>query len=237
MRELNRDWLTEGLMDFEFKKYVLLAYLKDIRSKFNCIELYPFFSELLFHFRNLKRISENQELLMDQFPKLLTSAEFKKLKLNYRLIVEDDEVMKIMKDIIAFALPRMTEMLGQGKEIHDFVSEQITFETVGISPVYDQEGYLLVNFDGRNEVMVYRYSVTIFENAADQYRGVSATLIREERKSFFRSFENIKLNLVREFKDLPNPNTFLALSKTELPLESTLLPVAKQYVMRNVSVA
>jgi hypothetical protein len=236
MEQLSRDWLTEGLIDYEYKKYVLLAYLKDIQARFKQVELYPFFTELLFHYRNLKRISENKELLVDQFPKLLTSTEFNKLKLNYRLIVEDDEVMKIMQEIIAFALPRMTYMLEEGKELHEFVSENIEIETIGISPVYDQEGYLMINFDAQPNVKIYRYQVTIFQNADDKYRGVSTTFVGDEHRSFSRTFEKIKIDLTRKYQELPNPNTFLIVSKLHFPVEATLLPVAKQLVMKNVSV-
>ena len=237
MGTLSRDWLTEGLMDYEYKKYVLLAYLKDIRNRFNQIELYPFFSELLFHYRNLRRISENKELLLDQFPKQLTSADFQKLKLNYRMIVEDDEVMKIMHEIISFALPKMTHMLEEGKELLQFVSEQIDFETVGISPVYDQEGYLFINFDAKRDVTIYRYQVTLFESAEDKYRGVSTTLVGQDCQHTGRTYETIKIELARKFQELPNPKTFLVVSRMHFPVEATLLPLAKQLVMRNVSVA
>ncbi|MFZ9046130.1 MAG: hypothetical protein ACO2ZZ_09690 [Cyclobacteriaceae bacterium] len=44
--------------------------------------------------------------MLDQFPKQLTGADFETLKLNYRLINEDDEEMKIMQEIIAFAYPK-----------------------------------------------------------------------------------------------------------------------------------
>ena len=62
MERLKHDWLTEGLMDFEYKKYILLAYLKDIREKFNKSQLYPFLSELIFHYNNLQKIKKIEEV-------------------------------------------------------------------------------------------------------------------------------------------------------------------------------
>ena len=38
---LNSTWLTDGLIDLEYKKYVLLAYLKNARDSFDRVELYP----------------------------------------------------------------------------------------------------------------------------------------------------------------------------------------------------
>jgi hypothetical protein len=42
MEKLKENWLTEGLIDFEYKKYVLLAYLKSVKESFSRVELYPF---------------------------------------------------------------------------------------------------------------------------------------------------------------------------------------------------
>lgn len=33
MDNLQKDWLTQGLIDFEYKKYVLLAYLNKARVR------------------------------------------------------------------------------------------------------------------------------------------------------------------------------------------------------------
>ena len=60
MDSLKHDWLTEGLIDYEYKKYVLLAYLKDVSRRFNQSELYPFMSDLVFHYRNLIKVRESK---------------------------------------------------------------------------------------------------------------------------------------------------------------------------------
>ena len=54
MENLKDNWLTEGLIDFEYKKYQLLGYLQKVKDSFNRVELYPFLSDLVFHYRNLK---------------------------------------------------------------------------------------------------------------------------------------------------------------------------------------
>lgn len=33
MKTLNHNWLTEGLIDFEYKKYILLSYLQEVNTK------------------------------------------------------------------------------------------------------------------------------------------------------------------------------------------------------------
>jgi hypothetical protein len=41
MESLKDNWLTDGLIDFEYKQYMLLAYFKSVKESFNRVELYP----------------------------------------------------------------------------------------------------------------------------------------------------------------------------------------------------
>ena len=65
MEQLKVDWLTDGLIDFEYKKYVLLAYLKNVRANFDDKKLYPFMSDMVFHYQNLMTIKSNKSLLYE----------------------------------------------------------------------------------------------------------------------------------------------------------------------------
>src|SRR5690349_6182067 len=107
MDRLSKDWLTQGLIDFEYKKYMLMAYLHTVKNSFERTELYPFMADLVFHYRNLLGIKENKTLIQESFPKEISLEEFKKLELSYRKMVEDDAVMNELESIIDFALPQI----------------------------------------------------------------------------------------------------------------------------------
>jgi hypothetical protein len=235
MEKLKHDWLTEGLIDFEYKKYVLLAYLKDVKKRFNQSELYPFMSDLIFHYRNLLKVKENKELIYENFPKTLTRVDFEKLQLTYKKIMEDSDIMKEMEDIIAYALPRIEETLEEGRELFEFVEEHIELLPVGVSPIYANEGYLFINVNESIDVAVYRYQVTFFEHAEEKYRNITTRFIGNEMKSINKTFENLKIYLSRTFTELPNPATFLASVKLVFPVQETVLPVAKRMLVREIS--
>ncbi|MFT4834583.1 MAG: hypothetical protein ACJAVY_001237 [Marinoscillum sp.] len=235
MESLNHNWLTEGLVDFEFKKYTLLAYLKHIKKKFKVDELYPFMSDLAFHYRNLAQIKSGRELISAKFPKELSKADFNQLKLTYKLLVEDDEVMNEIKEIIEFALPNMQQVLEEGRGLHEFVEEQMDLSPVGVNSLYENEGYILINVDHRRDVQVYRYQISIFENSHEKYRGINTTFLGEDFQDFSRSYERIKLDLVKEYPDLPSPATFLLATKQKFPMQETILPVAKRMLIKRVN--
>src|SRR5688500_4378817 len=100
MERLSKDWLTQGLIDFEYKKYLLLGYLQTVNKSFSKVELYPFLADLVFHYRNLMAVKENKALIRESFPKEISLEEFKKLELSYRQMVEDDSIMSELESII-----------------------------------------------------------------------------------------------------------------------------------------
>ena len=191
MDSLKHDWLTEGLIDYEYKKYILLAYLKDVSRRFNQSELYPFMSDLVFHFRNLIKVREQKKLMYESFPESLSKADFQKLQLTYDKIVNDDEVMGQIEKIISFAIPKMKGMLEEGKELYEFVEEQIDLEPVGVSPIYSDEGYLFINQDASSEIAIYRYQMTFFQHAEENYRSMATEFLMNEVRNISKTYENI----------------------------------------------
>lgn len=237
MNSLRHDWLTQGLIDYEYKKYILLAYLKDIKDKFDSAELYPFLSDLVFHYRNLEKIKKSKNLIYENFPKSISKADFKKLEVTYRQVVKDDAVMEELENIIAFALPQITGAIERGQELHSFVEKQVELQCIGLAPIYDKEGYLFINQDRSKLITVYRYNITLFENAHENYRGIATQCVDQVVKSLVMTYENLKVELTRRFTDLPNPATFLLVSKMKFPENQTLLPIAKRLIVKTISIS
>ena len=235
MKELKFDWLTEGIIDLEYKKYILLAYLKDVRHNFSLNRLYPYLSDLVFHYRNLLLIRENKKMIFEKFPKSISKADFEKLQVTYKKIIEDDDIMKELGDIIEFSMENFKHLLDEGKDIYEFVEENIEIIPIGLSPLYSREGYLLVQEQKNTEMEVYRYQITLFESAVEKYQGVHTRLIDKIEKSLFFTYENIKLMLVKKYHDLPNPATYLLTAKYEFPHTETLLPVAKRLLVKYIN--
>lgn len=237
MEKLSKDWLTQGLIDFEYKKYVLLAYLQTVRKSFGRVELYPFMADLVFHYRNLMAVKENKALIKESFPKEISLEEFKKLELSYRKLVEDDTVMSELESIIEFAIPHIKESLEEGAVIYEYVQSQCEISPIGVTPLYANEGYLFVTQPPEKETRVFRYQVSIYEDSQEQLRSLNTQFIDSIEKSVQNTYERIKLDLIRQFRDLPNPAAYLILSRMKFPLAETLMPVAKRLFVKHISTA
>ena len=77
--------------------------------------------------------------------------------------------------------------------------------------------------------------MTFFEHAEERFRSISTKYLMNEVRSISKTYENIKIGLAKTFSDLPNPATYLAISKLSLPLQQTVLPVAKRMLVRKIS--
>ncbi len=237
MKTLSETWFAEGYIDFELKKYTLLAYLQEINNGFRENKLYPQLADIIFHFNNMVSFRDNKKLLKDQFPKRLTGLQVEKLTLLYQQVIEDDELMKELEDIIHYATNKMKKTIGDGAEIYEFVEEKIIIVPVGLVPLDNTEGYFFLN-NGKGKVtLVYQYRLTIFEKHDEKYRGIKTDFIDSWYRSITSTYEHIKLDLIRKKSDLPNPAVYAIETSLRFPVEETLLPVAKRYLVKFISAA
>ena len=154
MDKLKDNWLTDGLIDFEYKKYQLLAYFKNVKESFMRVELYPFLADMIFHYRNLIMLKENKTLIRESFPKELSPESLKNMVLNYRRIIEDDLVMQEIEAIMEYALPQFKDSLEEGSFIYEYVESKCEISPVGLTSLYLDEGYLFVTQPPEKETNV-----------------------------------------------------------------------------------
>lgn len=237
MAELKKDWITEGLIDFEYKKYQLLAYLKRVRERFVREELYPELSDLVMHLRNLKQIRDQKKLLFEQFPKKISRIDFEKLQLSYEQILEDDEMMKEIYQLIDYAMPRLEDNIRIGKEIHEKVEDELALEVVGVLPLYDNEGYLFLGSKQQKALRIFRYRANIITSGSERFRAINTQFMGTEERGIVNTMEHIKLRLVRANREMPNPATYAIMTENAYPLSETLLPVAKRLLIRQIRFA
>ena len=119
--------------------------------------------------------------------------------------------------------------------IYEYVESQCEISPVGVTPLYAKEGYLFVTQPPEKETNIYRYQMSIFEGSQEQLRSLNTEFIESVAKSPLNTYERIKLDLIKKFRDLPNPAAFLILAKMKFPFSETLMPVAKRLFVKHIS--
>ncbi len=235
IKSLSETWFAEGYIDFELKKYTLLAYLQHVNTYFNENKLYPQLADIIFHYNNIVAFRENRRFLEEHFPKQLTEINIKKLQVVYERMIENNELMRELEEIINYSAQKIKTTIQNGTEIYEFVEGKLNIEPVGLIPLDTNEGYLLI-CDGRfNTTVAYQYQLTIYEKHDEKYRGLRTSFIQTWIRSVSNSAENIKAELIRNRRQLPNPAVYNIQTVLAYSLEETLLPIAKRSLVKYIS--
>lgn len=228
--ELSQNWLTEGLLDFEYKKYMVLAYLQGVEAQFQDSKLYPPFAQLYQHYKTLLTVRDSKEQLQASFPKQLTAGDGAPFEL--RPMILDDEVMQELENIIAFCLPEFESYLEQGKTIYQMVEEQLAISPVGLVPLNHDHGFFFLSTPPRKDLPVYRYTLTIYESHGERFRGVNVQYLETVHKSLANTYESLKTEVVKRHFRETSSSSYLVETPLNLPLAETLLPVTKRTLVR-----
>lgn len=234
--------------DYELAEYRILSLIKNIEKKLHNNFVMPYYAELDELYGVLKRVIENQNKINknlknetsnsgrldndqedeeenDYLKKIIRDSENKAINERAKSLHPEEKVF----DIIQKYLPKIEELLAEAKAVFDFVFDNLEFEEIGLTPLYKNEGYLLLQTDKLNEVIAYKFSnfLTYTGNVPIQY--FNAKLVR--RFPIPSSWTEIKLKLLKEFSELPNPATFKCYFDYSFPVEETVLPAAKKKLL------
>jgi len=235
MKTLSETWFADGYIDFEQKKYTLLAYLQEIHQYFNQNMLYPQLADIIFHYNNLAAFRENKKYLQEQFPKKLTGVQIEKLQVLYEQMIEDDELMQQLEEIINYAAEEMKGAISNGTEIYEFVEDRLVIYPVGLVPLDIHEGYFFLSEGNYSNTRVYQYRLSFFEKHDEKYRSIRTEYVDTWTRNLVNTYENIKAELIRVKTGLPNPAVYSIETELKFPVDETLLPIAKRSLVRYIS--
>lgn len=234
MTTLKSNWYYEGNLDFEHKKYLFLAYLQYVNKHFKESMLYPTLAELVEHYKSIHFFLNSKERMQDGFPKKLESIDMKKLKVVYKKVLEQDNILETIERLARYASPRIKEYLNNGKEIYDFIEDNLNLYEVGVMPLQKDEGYMIL-CRHRKDQLVYRYAMSVFSAADEKYRSLKLHFVKSYKYSISHTLNSIKQDLLDAYRWLPNPATYAIESEIKVPVRETLLPIAKRKLMAHLS--
>ena len=231
---LSETWFMEGYIDFELQKYRLLAYLNEVKKSFNETKLYPQLSDIVFHYNNLLAFQNNKQFIQNLFPKKIEALDMRKLEVVYERMLADTELMQELEHITQYSMGEIKAAISEGAEIYEFVEKKLLIEPVGIIPLYKNEGYIFLRYGAFSEVRIYNYTITLFEHQKAKYKSIKLEYIDSRTKNLANTYEQIKIDVVRTIRTLPNPAVYKVEFPLSLPFNETLLPVAKRVLVKHI---
>jgi hypothetical protein len=230
---LTLNLFTKVQDDVEKRQYLILAELKFISSQFQYYKIYPYLSELVKLRNTLSDIINRLADLRSKFPKRISKIDWVNRTIEHEVVFVDGTDLSAVEDLISWALPKIEAVIQEGVAIHDFVEKSLTIEHVGILPNYRDEGYFFVPDNMNRKLNLFRFELSIFQSAEDPYRALKTRFLKALMQNRAQlSPGSIKLDLIRDEKELPNPATFAFTTDLDFSFQQTILPVAKRKLMQ-----
>lgn len=236
MEALSLNLFTGAVEDVERTQYKVLAGLKKARSAFDAQRVYPYLGRLVKLHGALVTVLDRTEEFRTPETGRVSGIDWDEKTVTYEWPELEGTEMAEVEDLIRWALPRIRDAIEEGKDVYEQVEDNLELETVGIMPSYVQEGYLMVPHREEGVLHVLRYTLSIIEGEDERHRALKTTHCKTvSQESVDIDPSTIKLQLVEERRDLPNPATYFSNIDLHVPYQETLLPVVKRRLVRRLA--
>lgn len=236
METLNLESILSGPADTELSQYRILRALKERREQFSRNRLYPWLAELVQLAGDLEDLQVRRDGMVGQMPQRLREVDMDNMRLVYESAGSETPEFRKVMDLVAWALARVRQAVDEGTGIFDFVDRHVSIGEVGILPAYREEGFWFVPDLKASLVHILRYEVSIYSASKERFRSLKTTDLGSIHEGAVRRPpETLKLELLKKYRDLPNPATYMCDVDIDFPFAETLLPVAKRKLMARLA--
>ncbi len=235
MTPLSLELFAGAAYDVERTQYQVLAGLKQARDAFSQNYIYPHLGRLVKLYKSLNTVLERSDALRTPNTGDMKHVDLESQEVIYEWPELDQDQVADVRELIRWGLPHIQEAIEEGRAVYEFVEDSLHVEEVGIVPSYVQEGYLMVPDREQDVLHVMRYNLSIFTDADERYRSLRTVHCKSvPQPGVDLHPSSVKLELMEENQDLPNPATYFFDTEVAFPYEETTLPVVKRRLMRHL---
>ncbi len=232
MTGLRLEQFISAADDLESAQYRILSGLQRARQAFSRNIIYPYLGELIKLYYSLNSVIGKIEDLQEAFGGSIVGLDPETYKIMYERPQLGSYKVDQVEDLIRWSLPHIEKAISEGQLIFEFVEENMHLEEVGIIPSYINEGYLMLPDPQKQEMHILHYTLSVFTRAEERFRSLKTMHVKSiTQRTVYPSPQSIKLELLSEKWDLPNPATYFFATALDFPYEPTILPVAKRKFM------
>jgi hypothetical protein len=185
----------------------------------------------LFRYRYYQEYKNNIIALNEKIQKKeLVGIDWSGKKLIYQETgdIFFNEITDEVEKIVDFSLPLFKEVIQKGKEKYDLLDDFLDVECIGIEPIYKSEGYIIIRKDKIFNVYKYKASILIGD---DNNKNISISEVCSFKSTLSNNVEQVKMKLIKKYKDLPNPATyFIDIKDDKYTINETVLTIIKKKI-------
>ncbi|TXH29220.1 MAG: hypothetical protein E6Q99_01225 [Elusimicrobia bacterium] len=231
---LNRYWASTPAFDLELKRYQLLAFLQRVQRGFEADKLYPYLTELRLQVADLRTLQKGREASHALRQGDVLGIDLRNAQL-LRRVHPDPMQLEVVDELVAMALPDLQQRIHAGEELRRTLLNVLELRPVGLQPMHQYEGWLLLRDGG--EARAYTYSIPWMVSSA---AFDPATQVRTHYVTSFSWGPTSQMEHVRRHLEqvLPSPfwvATYALESERRLPRMETLLPLARHLLFERIA--
>lgn len=231
---LNKNWITEHTLDFEYKQYQFLSYINKAESHFRKKKIQPFLSEITMHLEDLMKLKNERQRLKTEVNFFLSGINLKEVTLHYSANKEGEMILEPIDKILDFTEPILKSTIEIGKEIKQKAEQTIHVYPLGIVPLYKEEGIIILDLQKIKKAFIFEYALNNISSSTSRIE-VKTTFIQSYVLSISNTLYSVKLDFLRTYRKIPVPATFVVESDEVYPIKETLLPIATQKLITELS--
>lgn len=226
---LPSDWLFKKPIDFEYKKYILLNYVKNSENRLNELKIYPDLQDVTINIVNIASIVKDNKIIslnkvLSDFDDEINLSDFK-----FDLIpdLESNEHIEITKTI-NFTYPKLLDLFNFAKSIWAFA-----FENIDLNIKKNKQSSLIIGYfyyycKSNNLLCLYFFDFTKNQDSYSTYNEFEEVFCDVIDKPISIA---IILNLIKKHSGENNYVIYEVKSTKEFPVKETLIPIAKRKIM------
>lgn len=236
MNSLNLEtFLAVGDTDFEKNQYIVLAGIKEYRNELNKKKLYPALTDLISLVSLLNDVKKGRNDLQSSFPRQIKKYDVKNKRIVFKTTETLDRNVEYLFDLIDWALPLIKSLIEEAVILYEFVEKNLRVESVGVLPFYKEEGYFLIPDNSEMKLQVHHFECSLFSSGREKYRTLRTKFLQVLEMMLTNTPESVKLKLIKQYRDIPNPATFICQTDLDFPFLETIFPIAKRKLMSKIA--
>jgi len=232
---MDTDWVFQGTIDAEQKKYILLNYFQKLNKDLEEFKIYPMFIELSLHLGNVQTLINRNQILYTE--KKFTSFDDELLMVDLKVKdipkLRDDEFEEYQR-IIKYSQPKLLDYFNIVKSLWMVVNEKIYINVKkNKKNLESSSGFFYFEKDGK--IYIWRYNKRKVNKVPNQYRTKIEIICQEEKNGLTISELLIKFSETYKSKKEDKYPIFEIVCNDEFPMDETLVPLFKRKVMSYIA--
>ncbi len=212
---LSDSWLTSDPIDFEYKKYLLLAYEQKLLEQYKERKLYPHLTDIVDKLEYVNSFLKHLVAFENTAKEIdLSAVDWIKREIPFKTKI-NDETFDDVKYIAWYSQNILSDLYIQFKNLYDDVDGSIVISGNRFSLFDKFNGYLQVKYKKKEKILYYEIYKTLYPEPTFHLKTSKAIM-----KDYYR--------------DRYNKNIFEVILNEDFPAKESSIPVMRRKLLLHV---